>query len=114
MIDAGAHEIKQEWDAARKQLAAISAAALTLLATGAIFFHYEQDLSWIDAFYFCTISLTTVGYGDITPESDLAKIFITFYILIGIGIIATFGNLIIKSTSLRREYKRTLRRHSQD
>ncbi len=80
--------------------------AITLLSVGAVFFHYVQKLSWLDAFYFCTISLATIGYGDITPTTPAGKIFIMFYVVIGIGIIATFANLVVRRAVLKREIRR--------
>lgn len=85
------------------------ATAFGMLLAGATFFHYVQKLNWLDAFYFCTVSLTTVGYGDITPTSPAAKIFMMFYIVIGIGILATFANLVVRKAVLRREMRHTSR-----
>jgi len=37
--------------------------------------------NFFDAFYFTTISITTVGYGDITPKTDAGKLIIIFSVL---------------------------------
>jgi|SRR5208282_6878570 len=89
----------------RLQSRALALVALGILYGGAIFFHVVQHLSWVNAFYFCTMTLTTVGYGDIVPTSDAAKIFDMFYVLVGIGIIATFANILVKNAMLRRQIK---------
>jgi voltage-gated potassium channel Kch len=67
-----------------------------LLFTGTIFYHFQEGLSWLDSFYFTIITLTTVGYGDIYPHTDLGKIFTVFYVIIGIGIVASFINIMTK------------------
>jgi voltage-gated potassium channel len=62
-----------------------------LLATGLIVFtamlaYIERDgyadadgtaVSLLDAFYYATVSVTTTGYGDIRPESDMARLVTT-------------------------------------
>lgn len=61
-----------------------------VLVIGTITYHYLEGWSWIDAFYFSFVTLTTVGYGDITPATDIGKLFTVFYIIIGLGIILGF------------------------
>lgn len=75
--------------------------ALVLLVGGAIFFHYQEKWSWLNSFYFCTVTLATVGYGDFTPQTNLGKIVDIFYILGGIGVIVTFANLFVRRAGER-------------
>ena len=49
-----------------------------------------QGLDWLDALYFSVVTLTTVGYGDFSPQTDIGKIFTIIYIIGGIGIIFGF------------------------
>jgi hypothetical protein len=69
---------------------------LFVLSLGMVFYHFVEKMSWVDAFYFCIVTLSTVGYGDITPDTTAGKIFTSFYIIVGIGLLATFANLAIK------------------
>jgi len=53
-----------------------------------------EGWTWLDALYFSIITLTTIGYGDFSPQTDMGKIFTIFYIVIGIGIILSFVNTV--------------------
>lgn len=58
--------------------------ALLALVVTTVIVYSEQDcyqdrgeldgLSWIDAFYYATVSLSTTGYGDITPVCESARL----------------------------------------
>lgn len=63
---------------------------LIILLIGTIFYHNVEKWSWIDSFYFSSISLTTVGYGDLAPKTDIGKLFTVFYIFSGVGVILGF------------------------
>lgn len=76
-------------------------AAASTLAIGTIVYHFVEHFSWLNAYYFSVITLTTVGYGDLTPHTDFGKLFTTFYVLSGVGIITTF----ITATIRRRGQK---------
>jgi len=58
------------------------------IGTGA-FMHLE-GWSLIDALYFCVVTITTIGYGDLAPVTDSGKLFNIVYIIVGLGIILNF------------------------
>ncbi len=67
--------------------------ALTILI-GTVFYHLVEGLRWIDALYFSMMTITTVGYGDISPQTDIGKLFTVGYIIIGMTIILGFINTL--------------------
>lgn len=83
----------------------LSALFLFTILFGATFYHYVEDLTWLDSVYFCVITLTTVGYGDITPQTEGGKLFTIFYVLSGLGIIFTFANTLAQNVIEKREVK---------
>lgn len=103
-------DIEQEYRIIHRQYLVTLAAAAAILILGATIYRHLLHLSWVNAFYFCTTTLATVGYGDITPTTDASKIFTIFYIFIGIGIFASFASLLVRHASLRRELRRAKRR----
>ncbi len=69
--------------------------SISAILAGVWVYHYIEGMSWIDAYYFSVITLATVGYGDITPQTNFGKIFTTIYVLVGIAIIGGFIGTII-------------------
>lgn len=67
---------------------------VAILLIGTVAYHYLENWSWLDAFYFSFITLTTIGFGDFAPRTDEGKIFTIIYITIGVGIILTFINTL--------------------
>ncbi|XP_010529146.1 PREDICTED: two-pore potassium channel 3-like isoform X2 [Tarenaya hassleriana] len=41
----------------------------------------------VDALYFCIVTMCTIGYGDITPNSTTTKLFSILFVLVGFGFI---------------------------
>lgn len=75
---------------------------IVVLAGGTVFYHFIEKLSYVDALYFSVITLTTVGYGDISPQTQIGKLFTVGYVLVGIAIIGTFANLLLKRSMAKR------------
>jgi len=49
----------------------------------------------VDAFYLSGVTITTVGYGDITPSHDLGKLLVLYEVWIGLVlIVVTFGTYL--------------------
>ena len=69
-----------------------------ILSIGGYFFSSCQDLSFFDGFYFCFISLTTIGFGDIVPDlagdSGLYMLLSTVYILVGMTVFTTIIEIV--------------------
>lgn len=64
-------------------------AIVVLLVFGTFIFHYMEDWSWAESFYFSVVTLTTIGYGDLHPTHDFSRIVTSLYILMGVGVTLT-------------------------
>ena len=67
---------------------------IIILMIGTLTYHYVEGWSVVDSLYFSVVTLTTIGYGDFTPQTDAGKIFTIIYIVVGIGMILSFINTI--------------------
>jgi voltage-gated potassium channel len=56
------------------------------MVVGVVFYHNVERLAPIDAVYFTTMTLTTVGYGDFSPHTDAGKLFTAAYALVGVAL----------------------------
>ena len=65
---------------------------LTVIAitSGVVFYSLVEHLSPVDALYFSVTTLTTVGYGDFSPQTTAGKLFTVVYVLVGVGILLAF------------------------
>ena len=79
---------------------ALPLVAGALVLTGTLFYWRFEDWTIIEALYFCVVTLTTVGYGDLHPTSAGTQIFTIVYILTG------FGVLVALLTSVAQQYIR--------
>ncbi len=78
------------------------------LAAGTLFYWQVEGWSLLDSFYFSSITLTTVGYGDLAPQTAAGKLFTVFYVFTGIGLIVAFLNTVARTAVQQREERRAL------
>jgi hypothetical protein len=76
------------------------------VAAGTLFYWRIEGWSPLDAFYFSSTPLTTVGYGDLAPETAAGKLFTVFYPFTGIGLIVASLNALARTALEQREEKR--------
>ena len=76
------------------QFASLALLAAVAIISGTGFYSLVEGLRVVDALYFSVVTLTTVGYGDFAPQTDVGKLFTAVYVLVGIGILLTFVTTI--------------------
>lgn len=71
-----------------------------IVVTAMVMFNIEDSLmfeNYLDALYWATTTLTTVGYGDICPTSDIGRVISMLSALLGVAVIALPSGVITAS-----------------
>lgn len=76
--------------------------ALSLVAIASVFYSWAEGWGPLDAIYFSVITISTVGYGDFSPQTSIGKLFTIFYVLIGLGIFVAAVSAIADVILARR------------
>ena len=72
---------------------------LILYAVSIFFYHKFEGWGYLDATYFVTMTITTIGYGDLVPKTTEGKLFTMFIAFTGISL----AFLLIASIATYRE-----------
>lgn len=67
---------------------------LLYMILGAIIFMHTDDWTFVDSIYFVFISISTVGFGDVTPASEWCMIALSVYLLFGLALTSMCINVI--------------------
>ncbi|HEU4914551.1 MAG TPA: potassium channel family protein [Candidatus Saccharimonadales bacterium] len=70
-----------------------------IIMAGVAFYMIVEGWDFIQALYFCVATLTTVGYGDLHPTNDISRLFTTAYVLVGVGFILGFVNVVARQAT---------------
>ena len=77
--------------------------AVVLLLSGTIFYRSVEGWTWIDSIYFCVATMSTVGSSDLSPNTDIGKLFTIIYIFVGVGIFIVLAAQFARA--LLRDYE---------
>ncbi|WP_420572360.1 potassium channel family protein [Kordia sp.] len=85
---------------------------------GVLGFRFIADMSWVDATYMTVITVTTVGFGEVIPLDEHARLFTVFLIIISVFVfayaISVITEYILSRSSLRNIIQRkTLKKISR-
>lgn len=79
----------------------------TLIFAATMVYHFVEGWSYLDAAYFSVMTISTVGYGDITPVTTIGKLFTIFYVLCGLGVFVAAATAIAESLLKGRKAQAT-------
>ncbi|XP_029989717.1 potassium channel subfamily K member 15-like [Sphaeramia orbicularis] len=76
---------------------------MSMLCIGAAAFSHFEDWTFFNAYYFCFVTLTTIGFGDFVAlqKTDALQkrytyvVFSFMYILVGLTVVGAFLNLVV-------------------
>lgn len=74
------------------------------LIASAYIFREIEHVSILNSVYWVVTTITTVGYGDITPTHDVTKILAMFLMVIGVAVMGYVNGVII--SSVMGQYKK--------
>jgi voltage-gated potassium channel len=81
------------------QFVSLALLAAVAIISGTGFYTLVEGLRLVDALYFSVVTLTTVGYGDFAPQTDVGKLFTAVYVLVGVGILLAFVTTVAAKAS---------------
>jgi voltage-gated potassium channel len=78
----------------------------TVLIGGALYSVIESDADWFDGVWWAIVTLTTVGYGDYSPETFLGRWLAAFVMAGGIGSVAILTGILADEIREARTHER--------
>jgi hypothetical protein len=96
------------------QIASAITALAGMIALGTIVYKILEGWTWIQSFYFSIITISTVGYGDLHPTTEISRLFTAFYILSGVAIALSALGIIGMNYLEKREKKISKRREKNE
>lgn len=79
---------------------------LMAMFIGTFVFHSLENWSWVDSFYFTSVTMLTIGSNNLVPTTAVSKIFTVFFAFSTIGIVLyTITTIARQRSSLTKQIK---------
>lgn len=80
-----------------------------MIGIATVTFRLLEGWPLLDAAFFAVVTISTVGYGEIVPQTVAGKIFTMFYILVGLGVFVAAASAVAEALMRRHEEERDKR-----
>ncbi len=83
-------------------------ATIMTIITGGVLIHYAEGMDFDDGIWWAFVTATTVGYGDISPETIYGRLIAMMLMIVGIGLIGSVTSTLT-SFFLNRQDKKSVK-----
>ena len=74
----------------------------SIVSLATLVFWILEDWTLLDSAFFAVATISTVGYGDIVPQTALGKVFCMVYIVLGLGVFVAAAGAVAEMLIRRR------------
>ncbi len=96
-------------DPSRREILLATITLMFVIAVGTLGYRLIEGWPWMDGLFMTFITLTTIGFAEVRPLSDIGRVFTIMIALTGIGIVtfvaARSAQLLLASDRLRERQK---------
>jgi voltage-gated potassium channel len=92
----------------------VSFASTYIVITNSVPDAFNVPLSRTDALYFTVTVFATVGFGDIAPQAEIARVFVTIQMLVGLTAVGVVAKVLFGAAQTSAHWRTHLPKHTDD
>ena len=74
-----------------------------IILGASVVYRYVEGWGWLNSIYFSVMTISTVGYGDFSPETVAGKIFTIAYVIAGLGVFVAMATAVAEAILRQRD-----------